>query len=92
MKPSSGQLCGDAGRLPICQFDQRIGLTRDFADALKDPRDPDLIEHTFLQIVQSRVYGILAGYEDQNDHDSCVLADRAGCDASFQFSTSSRNG
>jgi hypothetical protein len=31
---------------------------------------PDLTEHTFLEMVRSRVYGILAGYEDQNDHDT----------------------
>src|SRR5262245_57409614 len=70
IEPSSGQLSSDAGLLPIRQFDQRIGLTRAFADALDDPRDPDLAEHTFLEMVRSRVYGILAGYADQNDHDT----------------------
>jgi hypothetical protein len=64
VEPSQGHLSGDAGLLPIRQFDQRIGLTRSFADALDDPREPDLIEHTFLELVRSRVYGILAGYED----------------------------
>jgi hypothetical protein len=70
LEPSPGQLSSDAGLLPIRQFDQRIGLTRAFADTLDDPRDPDLTEHTFLEMVRSRVYGILAGYEDQNDHDT----------------------
>ena len=67
---SPGQLSGDAGLLPIRQFDERVGLTQSFAEALDDPRDPDLTEHTFLEMVRSRVYGILAGYEDQNDHDT----------------------
>jgi hypothetical protein len=40
IQPSPGQFSGDAGLLPIRQFDQRIGLTRAFADALDDPRDP----------------------------------------------------
>jgi hypothetical protein len=70
IEPSAGQLSGDAGLLPVRQFDQRIGLTRSFADALDDPRDADLTEHSFLEMVRSRVYGILAGYEDQNDHDT----------------------
>src|SRR5262249_25208242 len=70
IEPSAGQLSGDAGLLPVRQFDQRIGLTRAFAAALDDPRDPDLSEHTFPEMVQSRVFGILAGYEDQNDHDT----------------------
>jgi hypothetical protein len=70
IEPSRGQLSGDAGLLPVRQFDQRISLTRSFAEALDDPRDPDLTEHSFLEMVRSRVYGILAGYEDQNDHDT----------------------
>ena len=70
IEPSPGQLSSDAGLLPIRQFDQRVGLTRAFSDALEDPRDPDLTKHGFLEMVRSRVYGILAGYEDQNDHDT----------------------
>jgi hypothetical protein len=70
IEPSPGQLSSDAGLLPIRQFDECIGLTRAFAEALDDSRDPDLTEHTFLEMVRSRVYGILAGYEDQNDHDT----------------------
>src|SRR5262249_27436669 len=83
IEPSAGQLSGDAGLLPIRQFDQRIGLTRAFADALDDPRDHGLTEHTFLEMVRSRVHGILAGYADPNDHDplrhapvSKLVADR----------------
>jgi hypothetical protein len=70
IEPSPGQLSGDAGLLPVRQFDQRAGFTRAFAEALDDPRDPELTEHTFLEMVRSRGYGILAGYEDQNDHDT----------------------
>src|SRR5215470_9793382 len=70
IEPSPGQLSSDAGLLPVRQFDQHIGLTRTFADALDDPRDPNLTEHSFVEMVRSRVYGILAGYEDQNDHDT----------------------
>jgi Transposase DDE domain group 1 len=84
IEPSRGQLSGDAGLLPIRQYDHRIGLTRSFAEALDDPRDADLTEHTFLEMVRSRVYGILAGYKDQNDHDTLrtdpvfkLLADRS---------------
>jgi hypothetical protein len=70
IEPSSGQLSGDAGLLPVRQFDEGIGLTQAFAEALDNPRDPDLTEHTFLEMARSRVYGILAGYADQNDHDT----------------------
>jgi hypothetical protein len=70
IEPSPGQLSSDAGLPPICQFDDRIGLTRAFAEALDDPRHPDLTEHTSPEMVRSRVYGTLAGYQDQNDHDT----------------------
>jgi hypothetical protein len=61
IEPSPGQLSGDAGLLAIRQIDQGIGLTRAFAEALDDPRDPHLTEHTFLEMVRARIYGILAG-------------------------------
>jgi hypothetical protein len=70
IEPSRATLSSDAGLLPLRQFDEQIGLTRAFASALEDRRDPDLTEHTFLEMVRSRVYGILADYEDQNDHDT----------------------
>src|SRR3954453_22934984 len=81
---SDAPLTSDAGPLPLGQFDKRIGLTTQFAAVLDDPRDPELTEHTFLEMVRSRVFGILAGYEDQNDHDTLrtdpvfkLIADRA---------------
>ncbi len=42
LEPSHGQLSSDAGLLAICQFDERVGLTQAFAQALDNPRDPDL--------------------------------------------------
>jgi Transposase DDE domain group 1 len=70
VEPSHGQLTSDAGLLPFRQLDERLGLTRQFADALTDRRDPDAIDHTYLEMTRARVYGILAGYLDQNDHDT----------------------
>jgi hypothetical protein len=70
MEISAAPLTSDAGLLPLRQFDERIGLTGRFAAALDDPRRPCLTEHSFLDMVRMRVFGILAGYEDQNDHDT----------------------
>jgi hypothetical protein len=70
IETSNALLTSDAGLLPIRQFDERIGFTRQFTAALKDPRDPELIEHAMLDMVRMRIYGILADYEDQNDHDT----------------------
>jgi hypothetical protein len=84
VEPSKAQLSSDGGLLPLRQFDEQIGLTRQFAEALHDARVPGLIDHTFLEMVRSRIYGVLAAYEDQNDHDTLrhdpifkLIADRS---------------
>ena len=67
---SGGRLSSDAGLLVIREFDQRMGFTEQFAAALNDVRDPELVKHSTLAMTRQRLYGILAGYEDQNDHDT----------------------
>jgi hypothetical protein len=68
LEPVQEHLSSDTGLLLFRQLDEQIGLTATFAAQLNDLRsDPD---HSILQMVRSRVYGILAGYEDQNDHDA----------------------
>lgn len=70
VQSTAAQLTTDAGLLPIREFDDRIGLTHAFAAALDDPRDPQMLTHTFQQMARARIYGILADYVDQNDHDT----------------------
>jgi len=69
VEPSAAQLTSDAGLLPIRELDERLGFTQQFAGALIDSRNQDCIDHTFLEMTRMRVYGILADYADQNDHD-----------------------
>lgn len=69
IEPTAGQLTTDAGLLPFRQLDEQIGLTRGFAGALTDARAACQVDHTFLEMVRMRVYGIVADYPDQNDHD-----------------------
>ena len=80
---STAPLTSDAGLLPIRQLDELVRLTEQFAAALKDHRDPILVQQSILSMVRQRIYGILADYEDQNDHDTLrtdpvfkLLADR----------------
>jgi hypothetical protein len=69
VEPSAVQVSSDAGLLPFRQLDERIGLTRQLAEALTDPRCRERVSHPMLEMVRMRVYGILADYPDQNDHD-----------------------
>lgn len=60
----------DTGIIPIREFDHKISYTDRFVACLEDPRDPDRIEHSFPEMLRQRFYGILAGFEDCNDHDT----------------------
>ncbi len=68
VEASQSPLSSDAGLLPIREFDRRLGWTEGFAAQLTDPRQG--CDHTLVEMVRQRVFGILAGYEDQNDHDT----------------------
>ena len=67
---SSAPLSSDAGLLAVRQFDDRIRLTEQFAGALRDTRDPAFTKQALLVMVRQRIFGIIADYEDQNDHDT----------------------
>lgn len=69
VEPQQAQLTSDAGLLPIRQLDECLGLTAQFAEVLHDRRAQGAATHSFLSMLRMRVYGILADYPDQNDHD-----------------------
>jgi Transposase DDE domain group 1 len=49
--------------------ERRTGIVRQFAGCFTDHRNPVFIEHSVLELVGQRVYGLALGYEDLNDHD-----------------------
>ena len=63
-----GQMSSDAGLLPLRQFDERWRYTQRMADCLDDPRPSR--GQSLGAMLRQRLYGILAGYEDCNDHDT----------------------
>src|SRR5437763_5950881 len=63
-----GQISSDAGLLPLAEFDQRLGYTAALARCLDDGKTGR--GHSILSMLRQRFYGILAGYEDCNDHDT----------------------
>jgi hypothetical protein len=78
----AGQITSDAGLLPVRQFDQGWKFTERLAACLTDVL-PDRVQ-SLLSMVRQRVFGIIAGYEDCNDHDQLrdepvfkMIADRA---------------
>lgn len=67
-----GHLSSDGGAVLLRELDAPLGVTRRFAECFTDHRDAGLIEHTVLELIRQRVYGIALGYEDLNDHDDLM--------------------
>ena len=67
-----GHITSDGGALLLRETDARFGITDRLATCFSDHRDPDRIEHSVLELVRQRVYGLALGYEDLNDHDDLL--------------------
>ena len=65
---SGGAVSSDGGLLLLREVDRRLKLTERAAAVLHDPRDAELITHSLLDLIRQRVYAIVQGYEDLNDH------------------------
>ena len=63
-----GHISSDGGALLLRELDEHLGVTQKLTACFTDHRDPELIEHSVLDLVRQRVYGIALGYEDLNDH------------------------
>ena len=67
-----GHISSDGGALLLREVDRRFGITSGLAECFTDHRREDLIEHTVLELLRQRIYGIALGYEDLNDHDDLM--------------------
>jgi len=67
---SGGNVTSDGGILLLRHADRRLGMSTELARVLKDPRRQASCKHTSLSMLRQRIYGLAAGYEDLNDHDT----------------------
>jgi hypothetical protein len=65
-----GSLSSDAGLMLLREVDRKLGLTRGLAGCIRDCRDRSKVRLSVEEMLRQRVFGIAAGYEDCNDHDS----------------------
>lgn len=63
-----GAVSSDGGLLLLREVDRRLKLTARAAAVIADARDPELITHSLRDLIRQRVYAIVQGYEDLNDH------------------------
>jgi hypothetical protein len=66
---SGGRITSDAGGLLLREIAAGTNLLERFADCFTDNRNEAKIEHTKLELLSQRIFGIALGYEDLNDHD-----------------------
>jgi len=64
-----GTISSDGGALLLRQTDRRLNLLPRLAECFLDSRDQDRVEHSILEMVSQRIYGLALGYEDLNDHE-----------------------
>jgi hypothetical protein len=70
------------------QTDQRLNLSARFSDCFLDGREQDRVEHSVLEMVSQRVYGLALGYEDLNDHEQLRRIHCSECWLGVKNSTS----
>jgi hypothetical protein len=64
-----GTISSDGGSLLLRETDRRLNLLPRFAACFLDGRAQGRVEHSVLEMVSQRVYGLALGYEDVNDHE-----------------------
>ncbi len=73
-----GTISSDGGALLLRQADKRLNLLPRLAQCFLDGRNQDLIEHSVLEMLSQRVYGLALGYADLNDHEQLRKDPRFG--------------
>jgi hypothetical protein len=64
-----GNIVSDGGVPLVAEIDRMFCVLERYADCFTDHRDPEASEHSVLELVRQRIYGLCLGYEDLNDHD-----------------------
>lgn len=65
---AGGQISSDGGALLLREADRRLNLLARFSSCFRDARDSRYVLHPLSQMIRQRVYGLVLGYEDLNDH------------------------
>ena len=60
----------DAGLTLIAELDRKREITSRLAACFKDYRIPNKVLHPIHSLIAQRIYGLIMGYEDINDHET----------------------
>ena len=66
---NGGRISSDAGIMWIAELDKKLKITARFAEGFQDNRNLSYVDYSLHHLLAQRVYGVILGYEDVNDHD-----------------------
>jgi hypothetical protein len=64
-----GTISSDSGAFLLRETDQRLNLLPRLAECFLDGRNQAMVDHSILEMLSQRIYGLALGYEDINDHE-----------------------
>src|SRR5450755_1799438 len=64
-----GTISSDGGAFLLRKTDKRLNLLQSLAECFLDGRNQGQVDHSVLEMLSQRVYGLALGYEDLNDHE-----------------------
>jgi hypothetical protein len=64
-----GTISSDSGAFLLRETDKRLNLLPRLAECFLDGRNQALVDHSILEMLSQRIYGLALGYEDINDHE-----------------------
>jgi hypothetical protein len=63
------QISSDGGLLYLRQIEKKYGIVRKLTEQFNDFRNELFVAHSLERLLRQRIFGIVQGYEDLNDHD-----------------------
>ena len=66
---SGGQITTDGGLILVAQVDKHYRISERLAACFGDHRAPTRVQHELSDLIAQRLYGLVQGYEDLNDHE-----------------------
>lgn len=66
---SGGQITSEGGLILVAQIDRHYRISERVAECFEDQREPSRVQHEVQDLVAQRLYGLVQGYEDLNDHE-----------------------
>ena len=67
---TGGSITSDGGLMLLREVDKKLQLTNKISKVISDKRNQSYVTHPILQMLRQRIFGLAAGYEDLNDHDT----------------------